>query len=135
MGSRTFATIGVDRYRTLIQGTSELVRGTRPDGVRDPGDDPGDGRAGRLAELGVGGFSRGLSSRHDGRARDNRIGRSGFPAGRVNIDGMERRRDTSAILWIVVGSSKDEAVAAGNAPASAPVAIKARATVFLSSTL
>ena len=79
----------------------------------------------------MGVFSRGLSSRHDGRARDNRIGRSGFPAGRVNIDGMERRRDTSAILWIVVGSSKDEVLAAGNAPASAPVAIKARAILFL----
>ena len=78
----------------------------------------------------MGGFSRGLSSRHDGRARDNRIGRSGFPAGRVNIDGMERRRDTSAILWIVVGSSKDEVLAAGNAPAAALVAIKARATIL-----
>ena len=81
MGSRTFATIGVDRYRTLIQGTSELVRGTRPDGLRDPGDDPGDGRAGRLAELGVGVFSRGLSSRHEGSTRGNRGGRSGFSAG------------------------------------------------------
>ena len=80
-GSGTFATIGVDLYRTLIQGTSELVRGTCPDGVRDPGDDPGDGRAGRLVELGVGVFSRGLSSRHDGSARGNRGGRSGFPAG------------------------------------------------------
>ena len=79
--SRTFATIGVDLYHTLIQGTSELVRGTRPDGVRDPGDDPGDRRASRLAELGVGGFSRGLSSRRDGCARGNRGGRSGFPAG------------------------------------------------------
>ena len=80
-GSRTFATIGVDLYHTLIQGTSELVRGTCPDGVRDPGDDPGDRRAGRLVELGVGVFSRGLSSRHDGSARGNRGGRSGFPAG------------------------------------------------------
>ena len=80
-GSRTFATIGVDLYHTLIQGTSELVRGTCPDGVRDPGDDPGDGRADRLAERGVGVFSRGLSSRHEGSTRGNRGGRSGFSAG------------------------------------------------------
>ena len=81
LGSGTFATIGVDLYCTLIQGTSELVRGTCPDGVRDPGDDPGDGRSDRLAELGVGVFSRGLSSRHEGSARGNRGGRSGFSAG------------------------------------------------------
>ena len=80
-GSRTFATIGVDLYHTLIQGTSELIRGTCPDGVRDPGDDPGDGRADRLAERGVGVFSRGLSSRHEGSTRGNRGGRSGFSAG------------------------------------------------------
>ena len=66
LGSGTFATIGVDLYCTLIQGTSELVRGTCPDGVRDPGDDPGDGRAaGRLVELDERGCPRALS-RQDG---------------------------------------------------------------------
>ena len=64
----------MDLYHTLIQGTSELVRGTRPDGVRDPGDDPGDGRAGRLVELGVGDFSCGRSPRHDGSTRGSRGG-------------------------------------------------------------
>ena len=102
LGSGIFATIGVDFYRTLIQGTSELVRGTRPDGVRDPGDDPGDGRAGRLVELGVGDFFCGRSPRHDGSTKGSRGG-----CGRRGV------------------------VAAGNLPAAAARdAIKARAIYF-----
>ena len=113
-GSEIFATIGADLYRTLIQGTSELVRGTRPGGVRDPGDDPGDGRAGRLVELGVGDFSCGRSPRHDGSTKGSRggCGRRGVVAA-GNLPAAAAR-----------------AVAAGNFPASTHVAIKARAILF-----
>ena len=77
-----FATIGVDLYCTLIRGTSDLVRGSRPGVVRDPGDDPGDGRSvNRCVGLGERSFPRALSSPRDGCARGYCGGRSGVPAG------------------------------------------------------
>ena len=54
-----------------------------------------------------------------------------MPTSMLTIDGMERRMNTSAILWNGVESSQDGTVAAGSTPAVAPVAITERAPPLL----